>query len=136
MLPTYVLTKSIGVHLNCFALLILTFDICTYKQQQPKKPKNVLVNFEIHSNNAWNNPTSNLTLLQVYNTYNSSIYATMVIVSPTKEIPSPIYVIYVKAFWCFSGSWKGRQEEKKDIKFASKIISEHRNPFYFIGLAF
>ena len=44
------------------------------------------------------------TLLQVYNTYNSSIYATMVIVSPSKEIPSPIYVINVKAFWCFFGS--------------------------------
>ena len=109
-------------------------DICTYKQQQQKSQK-------ISLSTLWYIVITHeiilpATLLQVYNTYNSSIYATMVIVSPTKEIPSPIYVIYVKAFWCFSGSWKGRQEEKKDIKFASKIISEHRNPFYFIGLAF
>ena len=54
-------------------------------------------------------------LFQVYNTYNSSIYATMVIVSPSKEIPSPIYVINVKAFWCFSGIWKERQQKKKGI---------------------
>lgn len=103
VLPTDVLIKCKGVHLNCFALLILTLIFVLINNNNKLKSQKmslstlgyIVITHEI---------ILPATLLQVYNTYNSSIYATMVIVSPSKEIPSPIYVINVKAFWCFSGS--------------------------------